>query len=307
VILRPLGLGDFLTAVPAIRAIARHFPVQERWLAAPAVLQPLARLAGGVHQVVDTHPLQPLPGSCGSPQVAIDLHGRGPASHRILLQTRPQRLIAFANRDVPGTEAFPAWRDEEHEVHRWCRLLGDSGVAADPGDLDIAAPLMPAPSFARGATVVHPGAAYPARRWPADRWARVARSFGAAVVITGGSDERELGLSVAQAAGIDVARVVAGRTDLLELAAIVAAARLVISTDTGIAHLATALRTPSVILFGPTSPALWGPPLDRPWHRVIWKGRVGNANAGTPDAGLLDISVDEVLAEAAIVAPARSC
>jgi ADP-heptose:LPS heptosyltransferase len=127
----------------------------------------------------------------------------------------------------------------------------------------------------------------------------VAAALGPNVVITGARAERELGLRIGRAAGVDDERIVAGRTDLLELAAIVATARRVISTDTGIAHLATALRTPSVILFGPTPPSRWGPPPDRPWHRVLWKGRTGDANAMTPDPGLLAIGIDEVLTAAA--------
>ena len=143
--------------------------------------------------------------------------------------------------------------------------------------------------------LVHPGAAYPARRWPAERWAGVAASLAPDVLITGGPAERSLAMRVADRAGIDPARVLAGRTDLLELAAIVQAARLVVSGDTGIAHLATAMRTPSVVLFGPTSPARWGPPSERHWHRVIWKGREGDPNAMEPDPGLLAIGVEDVL------------
>ena len=81
--------------------------------------------------------------------------------------------------------------------------------------------------------------------------------------------------------------------------------------DTGVAHLATALRTPSVVLFGPTSPALWGPPPDRPWHRALWAGTSGDPHGQRPDPGLLAIGVDQVtealadLPEAAAPRPAR--
>jgi ADP-heptose:LPS heptosyltransferase len=89
--------------------------------------------------------------------------------------------------------------------------------------------------------------------------------------------------------------VLAGRTDLRELAAAVSAAGRVVCSDTGVAHLATALSTPSVVLFGPVPPAHWGPPAGREHHRVIWKGGLGDPHAAEPDRGLLEISVSEVL------------
>jgi ADP-heptose:LPS heptosyltransferase len=81
---------------------------------------------------------------------------------------------------------------------------------------------------------------------------------------------------------------------VLELAAIVAAAGRVVCGDTGIAHLATALGRPSVVLFGPVSPDLWGPPPDRPQHIALWAGRTGDPHGRSVDRGLLDISVDDV-------------
>jgi ADP-heptose:LPS heptosyltransferase len=81
--------------------------------------------------------------------------------------------------------------------------------------------------------------------------------------------------------------------DLDELAAAVQAADRVIAADTGVAHLATALRRPSVVIFGPSSPAAWGPPA-RPEHQVLWHGRRGDAHGRAVDPGLLQVTVDEV-------------
>jgi ADP-heptose:LPS heptosyltransferase len=148
-----------------------------------------------------------------------------------------------------------------------------------------------------GATLVHPGAASGARRWPVERWAAVVAAeedAGRRVAITGGPGEVELARSLARAAGLREDAVLAGRTSVLELAAAVAAADRVVCGDTGVAHLATALGTPSVVLFGPTDPALWGPP-PGPLHRVLWAGRTGDPHASDPDPGLLDIGVAEVL------------
>jgi ADP-heptose:LPS heptosyltransferase len=296
VVLRALGLGDFLTALPALRALAAAFPDHRRVLAAPAALEPLARLSGTVHEVADTAPLAPLHPSLYGAGAAANLHGRGPESHRVLLAARPRRLIAFA---APGLAGGPPWSDDEHEVHRWCRLLEASGVPADPRDLDLPPPSQPAPPGLAGATVVHPGAASAARRWPPERWADVARSQaaqGLTVVVTGSSSERELAAEVAQRAGLAPDAVLAGGTDLLGLTAVVAAAGLVLCGDTGVAHLATALGTPSVVLFGPVAPSQWGPPPDRPQHVALWAGQLGDPHGSEPDPGLLRITVDDVLA-----------
>jgi ADP-heptose:LPS heptosyltransferase len=292
---RALGLGDFLTAVPAYRALRAAFPAYDVLLAAPEPLRPLVQLTGGVDGQIPTEELAP-PAWCGEPpDVAVNLHGKGPQSHRLLLDLRPARLIAFANA-AAGVDG-PSWRADEHEVWRWCRLLEASGVAADPADLDLLPPSR-APVVA-GATVVHPGAADPRRRWPADRFAEVARSLADAghhVLVTGVHSERALAAGIAQAAGLPADRVLAGRLDLGDLAALVAAARVVICGDTGVAHLATAYRIPSVLLFGPMSPALWGPPPARDEHRVLWAGPRAGGSPDEPDPGLMVISPPDVLA-----------
>ena len=297
--LRALGLGDLLTAVPALRALADAFPDHRRTLACPRALEPLVALIGAVDEVVDTRPLEPLDTGLRGVDVAVDLHGRGPQSHRLLMALAPATLIAFANPDA-GAHEGPEWRPGEHEVTRWCRLLEESGIPADPSRLQIAPPAADPPDGVRGATLIHPGAASGARRWPADRFAAVARAEierGRAVAITGDPSERPLARRVARLAGLPPACVLAGATDLTGLAAAVAAAGRVICGDTGVAHLATALGTPSVVLFGPVSPAEWGPPPDRRQHRAIWKRRTGDPHGRETDRGLLEIGVGDVLAE----------
>jgi ADP-heptose:LPS heptosyltransferase len=308
VALRALGLGDLLTAVPALRALADAFPGHRRVLAAPRALTPLALLTGTVDGVVPAVPLAPLPRALHGPDLAVNLHGRGPESHRVLAELNPGRTIAFAN---PGEGVTgPRWRADEHEVARWCRLLSESGVPADPSRLGIRAPPVAVPDLVRGATVVHPGAASASRRWPAERFAAVARAERAAgrtVVVTGGRDEIPLARRVATGGGLPGAAVLAGRTCLLELAAVVAAAGRVVCGDTGVSHLATALGTPSVTLFGPVSPRLWGPPADRPRHRALWAGREGDPHADHPDPGLLRLGVPDVVeALASLPEPAVS-
>jgi ADP-heptose:LPS heptosyltransferase len=293
VVLRALGLGDLLTGLPALRAVRRAHPDAELVLVAPRSLAALLP-AGLADDVRDLQLVRGVPDhvaldrDLAGADLAVNLHGRGPQSTALLTALQPQRLVAF------GTTA--TWRPDEHEVARWCRLVTAAGMPADQAELDLPAP--PDPGLATGAVVLHPGAALPARRWPAERWAEVARRLqdeGHVVVLTGGPDERGLAEQVALDGGVPADRVLAGRTSPVELAGVIGAARLVLAPDTGVAHLATALRTPSVLLFGPTPPALWGPPADRPWHRVLWAGRTGDPDATGPDPGLLDLGPDDVV------------
>ncbi len=294
-VLRALGVGDLLTAVPALRALREMFDEQRIVLAAPEPLRELVDLIEAVDRLHPTGGLGELKWRDEPPAVAVNLHGRGPESLRDLLAADPSALIAHRNPAVPNVPG-PRWRPELHEVDRWCRLLEEHGIAADPTDLALAPPPKPTPHG--GAVVVHPGAAAAARRWPADRFAHVARNLhedGHRVLITGGPAETDLARSVAAAAGLAPRRVLAGRTRLDELAAVVAAARLVLSGDTGVAHLATAFGTPSVVLFGPTPPTLWGPPPGRRRHVAMWAGRTGDPLGDRPDPGLLELEPDPVL------------
>ena len=298
-VLRALGLGDLLTAVPALRAVRRALPKHRVVLATDPALAPLALLSGAVDDVFPAKGLVPLPWTDPPPEVAVNLHGRGPESHRILMQTAPRRLVAYAC--TAAGIAGPRWDEREHEVRRWCRLVETGfGVPAPAADLELIVPQVRPP--VHDAVVVHPGAAYPSRRWPANRFAKVAfycRARHGQVVVTGSARERGLAESVCRAAGLPEEACLAGRTSLLELAALVAHARLAVSGDTGVAHLATAYRTPSVVLFGPTSPSLWGPIGPGP-HIALWHGDAASLQPGDPwgarlDPTLVGITVEEVI------------
>ena len=123
------------------------------------------------------------------------------------------------------------------------------------------------------------------------------------MVVTGGDAEADLAHQVAAQAGLRDGAVHRGGS-VLALARLIAAADRVVCGDTGVAHLATAVGTPSVVLFGPVSPALWGPPPERPWHRALWAGGSGDPHGQLPDPGLLAITVEQVLDALAGLPPA---
>jgi ADP-heptose:LPS heptosyltransferase len=294
-LLRALGLGDLLAGVPALRAVRAALPDHELVLAAPEVLRPLVELSGAVDTLLPTGELEPVPWTGAPPEVAVDLHGNGPASRVLLDALSPGRVVAFAGDGPP-------WDPDEHERVRWCRLVTWAlGGEADPDDLRLPRPSRP--PRVREAVVIHPGAASGSRRWPADRFAEVARwaaDAGEVVVVTGSAEERALAERVAAEAALGPDAVLAGRTDLADLTALVADARLVVCGDTGTAHLASAFGTPSVVLFGPTPPHRWGPPAGGP-HTALWHGTgVGDPHGSRPDPALLRVSVAEVVEQAAL-------
>jgi ADP-heptose:LPS heptosyltransferase len=121
------------------------------------------------------------------------------------------------------------------------------------------------------------------------------RARGYVVAITGSASERGTADRIAERAAVDGVRCLAGRTNVIELADVVARADLVCCGDTGVAHLASAFERPSVVLFGPSSPTIWGPPR-RARHVVLWSGEIGDPHGAATFPGLLAIQVDDVLA-----------
>jgi ADP-heptose:LPS heptosyltransferase len=291
-VLRALGLGDALTGIAALRGVRRAWPDRRLVLAAPPSLGEWLRRLEVVDAVVPTTGLAPLP-AAPRPCVAVNLHGRGPQSHAVLQATQPQALVAFRCAEA-GFDSGPVWRREEHEVLRWCRLVASTGGRCGPEDLRLP------PHERRGSQViVHPGAASPARRWPEGRWRQLVSALGETgrlIVVTGTPAEAEVCRRVA---AVSPAAEVAVDLALDRLADLVAAAALVVSGDTGVAHLATAYATPSVTMFGPTPPTWWGPALDPHLHAVIWHGRdgeVGDPHGEAVDPRLAGVEVAEVLA-----------
>ncbi|MFD1720274.1 glycosyltransferase family 9 protein [Amnibacterium endophyticum] len=297
---RALQLGDLLVAVPALAAMRRALPQHRIVLATSGWLAPVARLVPAVDELLPVAALgDPLPFAPGEVDVAVNLHGGGPESAGVIDALGARRTVRHA---IRAGEPGPPWREATHERVRWVRLVESAGMPGDPADVRIDRP--PVPSPAPAAVVVHVGAAYPSREWPAERFAAVARELDGRVgrvVLSGSAGERPRALAVAALAGLPEDRVLAGRTDLDVFVALIADAALVVSADTGAAHLASAYGTPSVVLFGPVGPERWGPPPGPHAALTHEAVRLGDAFASSPDPALLAVTVDEVLAAATSV------
>ena len=139
-VLRALHLGDLLVAVPALRALRGSLPEHRIVLATHGSLAPLVERIGAVDALLPTAAPAELAWPGPAPDVAVNLHGTGPQSHRALDALAPRRRIGFR---APGWDG-PTWDDvaarNPHERERWCALLAAHGIPADPADLRLPRP-----------------------------------------------------------------------------------------------------------------------------------------------------------------------
>jgi heptosyltransferase-2 len=178
--------------------------------------------------------------------------------------------------------APPVIPPEAHHIHDYLRLV--SVLGASPAPLPPRVVISPEEAATTAARLgmtplprdgpwfgLSPGAEYgPSKRWPAERFIEVAlelrRQTGCRWVILGGEGDCDLAAGIAaqlqqSPAGAPSDLNLAGRTTLRELAAALKTCRLLLTNDTGPMHLAAAVGTPVVALFGSTSPEMTRPPI----------------------------------------------
>lgn len=296
-IFRALQLGDLLCAVPVFRALRHAFPEAEIVLIglpwASVLVHRFGKYLSGFRE---------FPGYPGLPErtpvlsqiplfldgiqsqqfdLVLQLHGNGRITNPLVATFGASLTAGFfeSGHYCPDLDHFFPYPEHGLEVDRLLGLLESLGVHSRGSHLEF--PLYPADFLElRFATephclqpgryiCMHVGASTPVRRWPPDNFVDVARHLsrmGLDIVLTGTEPESELTRRVAEK--LDFAWDLAGRTNLGALAALVHGARLVICNDTGISHLADALRVPSVVLSTGTNPQRWAP-RDRRLHRVL--------------------------------------
>lgn len=283
-IVRLDSAGDVLLAGPAVRAAAAHSD-QVTMLCGPAGAD-AADLLPGVDEVIvwnapwvgfdppaaTTAEVSRLVGALARGQfdkalIFVSYH-QSPLPAALLLRLGGVGWIGADCADYPGSllDLRHARLRHRHEADAALDLARDAGFplpAADGGGLRVQPP--PDTSELTGSEpyiVVHAGASVPARALSAAALRRAVQALarhGHRVVVTGGPAERRLTAEVAAAAGED-GRDLGGRTDLRQLAGVLAGARVVIAGNTGPAHLAAAVGTPVVSLFAPVVPAVrWRP------------------------------------------------
>ncbi|MDD3581223.1 MAG: lipopolysaccharide heptosyltransferase II [Desulfobacca sp.] len=215
--------------------------------------------------------------------LVIDVQGLLKSAVWVALARSPRKVGYDRTREgsyLVLNERLAPFEREAHAVWRYLHLAEYLGAAPAPprfrlplteGSGPWLAPLWEDRS--RPLAVLHPGARWPTKYWPEARFAaladRLVRDWQVRVVFTGGIGDRPLIARIKarmQTAALDLS----GHTSLLELARLYQQADLAVTTDTGPMHLAAALGTPVVALFGPTAPWRTGPFGDG--HKVVRLG-----------------------------------
>ncbi len=286
-LVKPSSLGDIVHTLPALDALHRSWPETAiDWIVKPEWMP-----------LLEGHPLLrdvlPFPHSWNSWRTAvrelrrrrygmvIDLQGLLRSGVFSLLSGSPVR-VGFAN----GREGSP-WcythrimppdgpdHAPMHAIDRYLHLVGQLGVSTDRPRA------FPLPSWPEAEAwadqlwrqeridrqepvcVIHPAARWSTKRWPAERYAtladRLAAEHGWRIVMVAAPAQRDQAAGVSRAMrerSIDLV----GRTTLPQLAAVLRRATVMVTNDSGPMHLAAAVGTPVVALFGPTDPRAVGP------------------------------------------------
>ena len=317
VVLRALQLGDMLCAIPALRALRAAAPNAEIVL----VGLPWARsFVARFRRYLDG--FREFPGFPGLPErapqvelipsflaeiqregfdLAIQLHGSGSFVNPLTVLFGARHCAGFFTPGdyCPDPGRFMPWPDQGLEIRRLLRLMEFLGAPARgehlefPLDRDDEAALDALPEARDldpgGYVCIHPGASVAERRWPAERFAAVVRALadrGLRVVLTGTAAEAGLAREVAGRLSrpcVDLC----GRTELGALGVLLGRARLLVCNDTGVSHVAAALRLPSVVISTGDNPARWAP-IDRSLHRVLCrKDGIGACEVIAEAEGLL--------------------
>lgn len=296
-VFRALELGGLLCAIPALRALKRTWPASRVTLIGlEAVREVAARFPAYVDEFVA------FPGFPGSSagraepshvldflremqarrfDLALQMHGSGDVGNPLVALFGARATAGFfrEGRYCPDRRSYLPWRDDEPEVERGVRLVASLG--ARPSGLELEVPLRPADFteleaipgiralLRTGYACVHPGARLPSRRWYAERFAVVADALaarGLAVAVTGTACEAPFARRVIEhmaAPAVDLT----GRTTLGAFLALVDGARLVVSNDTGVRHVAAARGTPCVAVACGTDVRRW--PAHGPTQRLV--------------------------------------
>ncbi len=268
-VIRPGGIGDAVLLVPALVSLRVRYHGAHLTVLAERRNAAVFELTSAVDRTLCyDKPGELLIALCGRYDVVIDTEQWHRLSAVVARLTRSSLRIGFGTNERARLFTVPLpYSHDDYEALSFYKLLGPLGfvppatipprflflpqVARQQGE-ELLAPLA-----GREYLVLFPGATVPERRWGVERFETLARRLegeGWLVVVVGGKQDAAAGALIAGTAGLNLA----GRTSLAVTAAVIGGARLLVSGDSGLLHLAVGLGTDTVSLFGPGRQRKWG-------------------------------------------------
>ena len=277
-------IGDLVLTTPAIAAVRAQFPHAQISLAVASGCAPLLPAIAGIDRAFVVRgnvkdAAKWLAVAAGRFEFCVDFTHNDRSAFLTLLSGARKRITAAHVERQSKLRAksynvlVPAKSRALHTVETQLALLEPLGIHEAPAAMQLTLP-----ASARSAAVallerekirgdyvlIHPGSARAEKFWEPDRWARVIEFAAAELrlpcVVTGTASGAELAhIEAIKAATTAPIVDLAGRTDLLTLAALVERARMLVAVDSAAMHFAAAFHTPQIALFGPTNPFHWRP------------------------------------------------
>ncbi|MCD6288448.1 MAG: glycosyltransferase family 9 protein [Candidatus Hydrogenedentes bacterium] len=318
----PGAVGDVVLSIPAIAALRRRFMCRVT-MACTARRGVLVRMAGCADSVIDIDGRglwRVLAQPCELTQSALD-YLAGFDAAVVWSSSPPDAVRSVLQRcGIERVAAAPAVPPSHWSIHAsqyYLNTLDVFGVAPTLGELRLDPPeneLCWAKTFmpdnSRPAAIIHPGGGSRQKRWPIERFGRVAEwlreTAGIRIVWMAGPAENIDDVRAVKAEG----DIFVNDMSLERMAAVIRSGCLYVGNDSGPTHCAAAVGTPTVAMFGPTDPTVWAPVGK---HVVVVRGETSCAPC-TPETRrscesarcMDDIPVETVLDAVRAVVPARS-
>lgn len=304
---RAIKLGDLLVAIPAIRALRKAFPTAHiALISLPWAADFVARFPEYLDEFI------PFPGWPGLPEqvveaekttrflqmmqhrnfdLVVQMQGNGTCVNPMMALLGAQKTAGYYPADLPqyclDTHLYMPYLEGQHEIRRHVQLMEFLGIPAQGHELEFpltdadcqrASQVAELQNLEPGRYVCIHAGGISARRWPENRFAQVADALaekGYSIVLTGTAAELPIVEQVSsqmKAPAINLA----GKTDLGVIGWVLSRAAMLVSNDTGVSHVASALKTPSVILYSTSKPEEWGP-LNQQLHRAVREAEATNS------------------------------
>ena len=274
-LIRLSSLGDILLMTPLLDLLRAVCPLAQIDVLVKAEYRDLLRSHPGITRLLTFDSRQSLLSALRALRadcydLALDLHCT-PRSQLLLRGLRARRKLVYNKRVLRrallvrlGWNTLRCMTPVPELYAAPLRRLGLTGRLGPPTmhldgesmgamEAHITSSLPDAPN--QPLLAVAPGARWATKRWPVERFAAVAQELArekqAAVVILGGPDEAQLARTLCDKLDVPVVNG-AGTLSLMNSAALLSRCRLLISNDSGLMHMATALQVPVVAIFGPT-------------------------------------------------------